>query len=520
MRILSVISLSVCLAVCGACGGGGAEAVSVGAQVTGKITGVNGSNAVAGIVVESLVDGTTVVTGSDGAFQLAVRAGDPIVLRFEDPAAPAGEGPPKDPSESGDDTPDGADIDGDEVELDPLGEDEHCRIEVEIEDGEVVECRIEHPESDDDDRPVFEAECRLKPTEGSSEPEAIAEAELTCSATCCELEVEVEDVLFATELTVAVECEGLIEELGVIEIVAGEGHFELDSCTLEVLPFGAESLADLRGCALLLLDANGNAALSGCVPGEDEEDKRDRFEEDCDLEPVEGSSEPTAEGEAELFCQDGGCKLVVEVGGVVTATSFTVTVECGELREEIGTIEIVEGQGRFVREYGLEDVRPFEANSLTELGDCRLLLLDGEGAVALAGCFPGDDDDGEDEDGEEEGRGYVADCDLEPTVGGAQPEADGDAIVRCGAGGCSLVVEVEHLVGVETLTLVVLCEGVEAELGVIEIVEGEGRFAKEYGAESPRPFGVESLKALAGCELLVYDGETIVLRGCFPGGED
>ncbi len=174
--------------------------------------------------------------------------------------------PEEDVEEGKDPTPDAADIDGDEVEIDPLEDGETCEIEVEIEDGKIVECWVERNRKHGD----REGEARLLPPDCETECTARGEIELQVEGDCVEVEVEVAGLQGPDVLEILlVADEGSEVTLGTIDVGEdGRGHFVMEACAKGgELPFDVDDVDTKAGAQVLLVDAAGTVVLEGTLPG-------------------------------------------------------------------------------------------------------------------------------------------------------------------------------------------------------------------------------------------------------------
>jgi hypothetical protein len=501
-----------CLGLLAACGGGtGAPS----AQVTGKVATVNGlSSAVGGVQVD-VVGGGSAVTAPDGTFTVAVPADQPFRLRFSAPSDVAG-APHADVSESGDDTPDETDLDGSDVAMDGLGSDEPCRVDVEMEDGEVIEVWVDHGEGH------LAAESRLLPPDGSGDATARGEAEVRCGDGCCRLEVEAQGLAGPAVYDVVLQQPDGDQEatLGTLETNAdGAGHFVAEACEGDPLPFDAASLADLAGAPIVLVGADGTILLQGTLPGDGaQHDDREYPGATWALTPPDGSPEPDARGGAGLRCCEGCCRFVVEVGQIAGLASLEVVLVGADGAEtSLGTMEIDEhGMGRLVVEDCSGDTLPFDmqdpASVLSTLLELRAqdgtVVLRGEASEVHEGHHEGDGGDGHHDGAHEGGL-----AELDPPDGA--PYGDARGVVLVGwedAGFGTLVLEAGGLpTGAALDVRLVPAEGDAVVLGSLEPgPEGGARFALELHAGS-LPLGVETPAAWAGLRIEVVDGDGVVL---------
>ena len=244
-----LLGLTLTLGGCG--GGSGGTSGAPDAVVLGKVVSVDGSTANLDGVEIATTDGSAKATTDEtGTFRLAVRSGERIRLRFDDPNS-ASESD-DDVDETDDDTPDGSDIDGDEVEIEELEEGETCEIEVELENGEVIEAWVNR---DREDGPHFEAEARLAPPEDAENQDARGEVEVECGAGCCRAEIEVAGLTGPDIVEIVLWHPGGDEySLGIIEVnEEGSGHWSAEACwetgegegSSEGSPEGGEGRAEM-----------------------------------------------------------------------------------------------------------------------------------------------------------------------------------------------------------------------------------------------------------------------------------
>jgi hypothetical protein len=547
--LLSLLALVCAAGPLGGCGGGagGVAGPVPDAVVLGKVVSVDGSTAqLHGVQVATSDGSSQATTDGAGTFRLEVRSGERLRIRFDDPNTASASD--RDVEEGEDDTPDGSDIDGDEVEIEELGEGETCEIEVELRDGEVVEAWVNRNR---EDGPHFEAQARLVPPEDADNQDARGEVEIECGASCCRAEIEVAGLTGPDIVEIVLwHPEGDEVSLGIIEVNAeGSGHWVAEACwetgegsgdapsdgdggasekgdgenACEV-PFGEETLGDLKGVRLLLVDGLGNVVLVGEMPGDGaQHDDEDHCHALTELLPPDGSNEPDAEGVALLKRDDGCEKLVIEVGGFDATALMQVYVEGPEGSEALlGQMELGDkGMGRLYREYCPGDELPFGVESMTALGGNGLILTNGDGVVLLQGEFPtlpadGDcGEDGDDDHGDDEWR--AADGSLAPPDGSPEPDAEGWILVKVRTEACLMVIEVGGIAETAALDVVIVHpEGDEAIFGEFAIhEEGGGRFARDGCDELP--FEASTLEDLGGYGVQLVDGEgRVVLAGVVP----
>ncbi len=264
--ILLALSLFPALAACGggSTGGSGPE-LAVQPAVLGVVTSRDGStDDVGGVVAACPETGDTAVTDADGAFQIDVPAGRAFHVRFQDPnggAGTTGGGGP----EMQDPVADGADIDGDGISIDALGENESCDVEVDLANGGVVEARV-HRHDQAAGAQDYESEGRL---DGNGEEDGDAEVEVCQHDGTIGIEFEVAGLADLGTLTVKiVSADGTMEEtLGTIAVtLEGDGHLELQWTLGDTLPFGATSLDELVGATVVVVDQAGETVFEGTLP--------------------------------------------------------------------------------------------------------------------------------------------------------------------------------------------------------------------------------------------------------------
>jgi|GEM_PF-6696705 len=274
-----------------ACGGGGAAGGAGSPQVLGKVTRRTGSEAgLGGVVVTCGNTGEVDVTAMDGSFSFDVPSGETITVTVRDGTI-AVTGVDWDCEEGDDDSTDGVDASGDEVELEPLEEGEVVTVEIELENGEIVECWVdddgEHGEEEDG-----EGECPLLP-DPTLAPDARGELEVVRDGDCVDLEIEVAGLEGAQTLDVVLLTPRGEHQLGALEVGAeGTGHFEGRVCIddlpeppgepiplpagvpqelgdlLDALPpIGYPELDPFAGSLMLLVNADGAVLFVGFLPG-------------------------------------------------------------------------------------------------------------------------------------------------------------------------------------------------------------------------------------------------------------
>ncbi len=405
-----------------ACGGGGGGALAPAssapqALVLGVVVSRDGSAAeLDGIRVESSDGETLAVTDTDGRFEAPVPANRRFRLRFNDPRAEH-TAVDEDIAEGEDDTPDDTDIDGDELEIDDLDEDEVCEVEVELEDGDVVGSWVEREKRGDDGerRREHDGETSLCPPEGKVEGGPRGELELAGEGDCLRLEIEAEGLDEYDLLEAVIELpDGTEVVLGTLDVNdKGEVHFVFEACDADEMPFGVESFEGMAGAKIWILDDLDAVILAGKLPmrrgehdddrerdgedhGKDEGEKRDgekgdgekpegRVEDFALTAPVDGSE---AKGGGVVKCFPDCCVLIVEIGQVGGPADYDLVLVGPDGAEaELGQIEVGEkGFGRFAEEFCEE--LPFEADSLASLAGYGVLVLDADGEVVLQGTLP------------------------------------------------------------------------------------------------------------------------------------
>lgn len=276
-----------CLAVfllpaCGGGGAGGGGGATAPLALRGQIVTRNGSTHSLGGVQFSLREsGDTVTSKATGAFALDAPVGLVLHLEVKDPLAPSTSGHDgKDVTESEDDDDDAEDISGSEVEIGAIKDGESCDIELEIEDGKIVDVRM--TKSDGEGSSHHCGEGLLLPPEGA-ELKAYGEIELELEDGCAQAELEVEGLPLGVFTIQLVNPAGETETVGEITIEKKEAHFRISACTGDVtLPFGVASLAELAGYTVNVVDADGAIVLTGTVPEAGAEDMKDKKDDDKD----------------------------------------------------------------------------------------------------------------------------------------------------------------------------------------------------------------------------------------------
>lgn len=286
MRPFLVLLATCLLLPLAACGGGstsdGPSALSP--AVLGVVTSRDGSTAdLAGVTARCPETGDVDVTDVNGHFELRVPRGRPFRVEFDDPTAPPREESGNDGGEGEDPDADGTDIDEDEVAIDALDDGEECDVEVDLEDGEVVEARVRRRDRERS-REDYESEGRL---DADDDEEGEAEIEVCRRDGSIGFEFEIEDLAELGTLTVKiVSADGLTEEiLGVIEIsLEGEGHLELTWNLGDALPLGATSVEELAGATIQIVNADEEILFEGEIPGFNRHDRREGDDDDDDEE--------------------------------------------------------------------------------------------------------------------------------------------------------------------------------------------------------------------------------------------
>ena len=360
------------------------------AAVDGNLASLDGQSAnLDGIAVTVVGESDEVVTDARGGFRFPVRPGERIRLRFTDRRAGGSQ-------KSEEDT--GSDIDDDVVEIDPLKDGETCEVEVEIEDGVVVEACVRREDEDEEKDGAWHGAMRLVPPPDAAASEAGGEVGIVCKADGCRAVIEVFE-LPGPDLYEAVldHPEQGRYSLGLIEVDAeGEGRLVIEHGADDPLPYGVESLEKLVGTKLLVLDGVGNIVLKGLLPGEGPREKDDEHEwvmADGSLTAPTNSPEPDAVGWILLKTKGEATHLVIEVGELEATELLKVLVvnPTGGHEGLLGVFEIEKkGCGRFAHS-GKGDL-PFDATGLGAYQGYEILLVDGEGRVVLAGEVPSFED--------------------------------------------------------------------------------------------------------------------------------
>jgi hypothetical protein len=275
-----------------ACGGGGADGGSGGPQVLGKVTRRTGSEAgLGGVTVTCGNTGEVDVTALDGSFSFDVPSGETITVTVRDGTL-AVTGGGWDCEEGDDDATDGVDASEDEFELEPLDEGEVVTVEIELENGEIIECWVD---GDGGGRggEDGEGECPLLP-DPTLAPNARGEIEVVRDGDCVDLEVEVSGVDGAQSLSVVLLTPRGEHQVGTMEVgEEGTGHFEgsvcledlptepptdlpplppgvpeeLENLLDELPPIGYPEMDPFAGSLLLLVNADGAVVFVGFLPG-------------------------------------------------------------------------------------------------------------------------------------------------------------------------------------------------------------------------------------------------------------
>ncbi len=271
-----------------ACGGGGADGGAGGPQVLGKVTRRTGSEAgLGGVTVTCGNTGEVDVTSMDGSFSFDVPSGETITVTVRDGTI-AVTGEDWDCEEGDDDSTDGVDASEDQFELEPLDEDEVVTVEIELENGEIIECWVdddgEHGGGEDG-----EGECPLLP-DPTLAPDARGELEVVRDGDCVALEVEVAGLDGAQSLDVVLLTPRGEHQVGTMEVgEEGTGHFEgrvclddlpseppplpeglpeeLGNLLDELPPIGYPEMDPFAGSLLLLVNADGAVLFVGFLPG-------------------------------------------------------------------------------------------------------------------------------------------------------------------------------------------------------------------------------------------------------------
>lgn len=277
---IAIASLTLLLAGCGGGGGGGSLGAPLGLQ--GLVVTRDGSPTnLGGVRITCPEGGGTTTTGRGGQFALDVPRGVVLHLEVEDPLAPDDDGDAPDCDESDDGSVDGSDIAGGSVELDALGEDETCGVEIELVDGKVVDVRVTKEKGGGGSRKES-GEGVLRPVEGSG-LEAYGEVEVGASEACSWAELEVRGLPVGRYDVVLVAPGGAEETIGAVEIDGKSGHFAIESCGGDRrLPFDVGAVADLAGYTVEVRDADARVLLRGEVPAVGADDVKDDDDKDDD----------------------------------------------------------------------------------------------------------------------------------------------------------------------------------------------------------------------------------------------
>jgi len=264
-----LVPIALCLSMLGAvaCGGGatsGAPATEL-ATVQGKIVTRDGSTSgLEGVGVSCPESGLGDVTDAAGTFRVDVPVGLPFHVDFHDPAWPDGVAPHDGMHDPHDPQDDDAEADGDGIAVRPVARDEPCVIEVHLQDGEVVECRVSWGDGDGEEQ----GERRLDHDPLCDEQDAHAEVEITIENGCLAVEVEVQGFSGAANLDVhLVNAEGEEAYLATLVIdTDGVGHLEWSWCEGDALPFDAATPTDLAGSGVRVYDEEGTVVFDGHLP--------------------------------------------------------------------------------------------------------------------------------------------------------------------------------------------------------------------------------------------------------------
>ena len=284
MRSTFLVALAGLTLTLPACGGGGAGGGGLGAALPlqGLVASRDGdATDVGGVRITCRESGDVVTSSRSGLFALDVPKGVVLHLEVDDPSAPVDDATGEDCSESEDGGDDGSDIAGAEIELEALGEDETCGIEIEIVDGKVVDIRVTKEKGEGRDRKES-GEGVLRPPEGSA-LEAYGEIEVGARDGCSWAELEVRGLPLGAYDAVLVSPEGAEDVVGSLVVEEKEGHFAIESCGGDrPLPFGVGSVAELAGFRVELRDADGTVVLRGEVPTVGADDVKDDDDKDDD----------------------------------------------------------------------------------------------------------------------------------------------------------------------------------------------------------------------------------------------
>ncbi len=278
-RLLTSLVLGLALAACG--GGGGASGT---ASVQGKVVLNNTpGQGVQGLYATCVTTGQAVLTGADGSFRFTVPTGEQVQVRITDAAqAPAGSTGGFGCGSHG--STGAVTSDGSSVVLDAMGEGEIAYVEVELRDGQVVECWI-----GDEGAGTGQAQLFNDPF---LEPDARGELGTTREGDCLAIDLTVAGLTAPGTLRAVLYAWDGETELGTLVIgVEGVGSLSAVACGTDLvpnlppvqeingmlppewqLPEGEDmpappELDPFFGASVVLFDAQDRAVLFGVLPG-------------------------------------------------------------------------------------------------------------------------------------------------------------------------------------------------------------------------------------------------------------
>lgn len=267
MRRLVLFALFLACAGLVGCGGGSTTAAAPTdlVEVQGKLLTRDGTaTALDGVTVSCPESGDGDVTDAAGDFRMQVPVDRPFHVDFHDPVWPDGGMPHDGMHEPHDPVADATEADGGDIALGPVRAGDTCRIEVHLQDGEVVECDV----SWGDAVGAEQGEERLDHDPYCDQLDSRGEIEVTFENGCLSVEVEVEGLSGPASYDVyLVNAAGEEAYLATLSVDGdGVGHLEGTWCEGDALPFDAATPADLAGYGVVVYDEAGEAVFRGHLP--------------------------------------------------------------------------------------------------------------------------------------------------------------------------------------------------------------------------------------------------------------
>lgn len=360
-----------------------------------------------------------------------------------------------------------------------------------------------------------EGEAALLPPATSPQPGARGEVEVRSRADGDRLEVEVEAVDPAVDLSFWIDDgTGTFVEAGALPAGSDERKLEFDEAAGGALPLGAASVTDLAGRPVEVRDGTGAAVLAGHVPalGEDDGD-------DDEAEPARGRSAlmrdpaspfPDASGKVEVEKSPDGEELEIEAEHLDAGTAVEFFLEdAGGAMVSIGTATADEGgEAEIEFETGDGGTLPLGAASVDDLAGRRVEVRTADGTAILFGIVPAATTSAE----KARARARVEDDDSDA-------EVRIDAVIDTRAGRERLRIDARRLDPAAGEAEFWVADGT----GTLALAasapvkhSGRARFLFDTRKGKTLPLGAETLRDLSGRSFEIRVGGAAVLSGSLP----